>query len=73
MSLFPPHVPSARKWNLSSRKWNGSSILGCAVKPIPLLLFRLEAMVPEKIHEFLIVIRPDIKQDAHPAITTSGR
>jgi len=36
------------------------------------LVLRLQSMVPEKIHEFLVVIRPDIEEDAHPSITTSG-
>jgi hypothetical protein len=36
------------------------------------LVLRLQSMVPEKIHEFLVVIRPDIEEDAHPTITTSG-
>jgi hypothetical protein len=36
------------------------------------LLLRLQTMVPEEIHEFLVVVRLDIEENAHPAIAASG-
>jgi len=40
--------------------------------PLAPSLLRLQPMVPEKIHELLVVIRLDIEENAHPTVTASG-
>jgi hypothetical protein len=32
----------------------------------------LQTMVTEEVHELLVVVRPNIEKDAHPAIAASG-
>jgi hypothetical protein len=89
IDLFLYPWATARKWNVNSRKWNQGSILGWRLavgdwsangklltanrKRLTFSLFRLQPVVPEKIHELLVMVRLDIEENAHPSVAASSR